>query len=144
MRATLPAVLLAVACCAACGARTQTGTPPPASPPTSTSTTACAGTLDLTDTDTNRDTCVRVGGRVTVLLHGTDTSTWNPPTADSDALRPVTDTKGTRPVGVTAVTYTADHPGTAHVTAARAACPSGSPGTLKCALQSFTVTITIR
>ncbi|HEX6499467.1 MAG TPA: hypothetical protein VF054_10600 [Micromonosporaceae bacterium] len=99
----------------------------------------------MSDQDNGHVLCVRTGGTIDVVLHGSSDQRWAPIESSDSAVRARSNGRGTLPVGVTAGFFTADHAGTADLTSSRPACGSTAPGGVSChALVGFKVTITVR
>jgi hypothetical protein len=121
------------------------GTTAPATPVDGCPDGLRTGQVSLSEADDGKQVCLATGTALELYLHGTVDSKWSQPTADGTALRPTASGKRALQVGVTAGFFVADAPGTVHLTAQRAACPSPSSGGMACqALIGFRVTITVR
>jgi hypothetical protein len=121
------------------------GTTAPAFPGAGCPEGVRTGRVSLSEADDGKQVCLATGTALEVYLHGTADSRWSQPTPDGPGLRPTANGKGALQVGVTAGFFVADAPGTVHLTAQRAACPSPASGGVACqALIAFQVTITVR
>jgi hypothetical protein len=141
--ALLAALLPAAGCARTTGS--TAGTTAPASPVDGCQDGVRSGRVSLSEADDGKQICLAAGTALDVYLHGTADSTWSQPAADGAALRPVFNGKGALQVGVTAGFFVADAPGSVHLTAQRAACPSPPSGGMAChTLVGFRITITVR
>src|SRR5262245_4692684 len=76
----------------------------------------------ITQADNGKTFCVRVGGTVAVLLHGSDARPWLPPLASGSALKPVPGGGASLVRGMTGARFGAVRPGQAVVTSVRPPC----------------------
>jgi hypothetical protein len=105
----------------------------------------------ITQADSGKTYCVRVGGQVAIILHSTQKKRWLVPLPSSKVLQGVPNGAGSLVVGATGVWYKAAKPGRAVVTSVRPPCRAvaNSAGTgypvRSCAVKDrFTVTIVAR
>jgi hypothetical protein len=102
----------------------------------------------ITQADSGKTYCVRVGGQVTIILHSTQKNLWREPLASGNVLEGVPNGAASLVEGATGVWYKATRPGRSVVTSVRPPCraAANSAGTSypvkSCALKDrFTVTI---
>jgi hypothetical protein len=102
----------------------------------------------ITQADSGKTYCVRVGDQVTVILHSTQKNLWLEPLASGNVLEGVPNGEGSLVEGATGAWYQATRPGRSVVTSVRPPCQAAanSAGTSypvkSCALKDrFTVTI---
>lgn len=76
----------------------------------------------ITQADNGETFCVKVGARVTVLLHSRDSSLWLAPLASGGVLKPVPSGMASLVKGVTGAWYAAVRPGHVLVTSVRPPC----------------------
>jgi len=131
---------LAVVVTAGCGTARSTVTTHP-SPP-------CPHATGLTQADSGKTYCVRVGDQISVLLGSTRQDMWLEPLASGNALKGVPNGMASLAVGVTGAWYEATRQGRSVVTSVRPPCraAANSAGTSypvgSCTLKDrFTVTI---
>lgn len=111
---------LAVVVTAGCGTAqaTASGHPTPLHP-----TPHCQRvTSILSNADSGKTFCVRVGDRVGVILHSTQKDLWLVPLASNSVLKAVPSGMLSLVVGATGVFYMAARPGRAVVTSVRPPC----------------------
>jgi len=135
---------LAVVVSAGCGTAQATAPGHPA-PPCSRANNV------ITQADSGKTYCVRVGGQVAIILHSTQKKLWLVPLASNKVLKGVPNGAGSLVVGATGVWYKAARPGRSVVTSVRPPCRAvaNSAGTgypvRSCAVKDrFTVTIVAR
>ena len=73
----------------------------------------------ITQADSGKTYCVRVGDQVTVFLHSTQKNRWLAPLASGKVLEAVPNGAGSLVVGATAIWYKATKPGRSVVTSIR-------------------------
>lgn len=105
----------------------------------------------ITQADSGKTYCVRVGDQVTVILHSTQKSLWRVPLASGNVLVGVPNGAGALVVGATGRWFKATRPGRSVLTSVRPPCRTvaNSAGTSypvkSCAPRNrFTVTIVVR
>ena len=133
---------LAVGVIAGCGTAQATATGQSAPLP-------CPRANDvITQADSGKTYCVRVGDQVTVILHSTQKNLWLEPLASGNVLKGVPNGAASLVEGATGAWYQATRPGRSVVTSVRPPCraAANSAGTSypvkSCALKDrFTVTI---
>jgi hypothetical protein len=135
---------LAIVMSAGCGSAQAT----PAGHPTPACLRANNG---ITQADSGKTYCVRVGNQVSIILHSTQKKLWRVPLASGKVLKGVPNGAGSLVVGATGVWYEAAKPGRSVVTSVRPPCRAvaNSAGTAypirSCAVKDrFTVTIVVR
>jgi hypothetical protein len=135
---------LAVVASAGCGTAQATATEHP--------TPACSRADSvITQADSGKTYCVRVGGQVAIILHSTQKKLWLVPLASNKVLKGVPNGAGSLVAGATGVWFKAAKPGRSVVTSVRPPCRAvaNSAGTAypvkSCAVKDrFTVTIVVR
>ncbi len=80
----------------------------------------------LSNTDSGKTFCIRVGDQVGVILHSTQKDLWLVPLASDSVLRAVPNGMLSLVVGATGVFYRADRPGRAVVTSVRPPCQAAA------------------
>lgn len=135
---------LAVVVTAGCGTAQATATGH------STPTCPRAGNV-ITQADSGKTYCVRVGDQVTVILHSTQKSLWRAPLASGHVLKGVPNGAGALVVGATGRWFKATRTGRSVLTSVRPPCRAvaNSAGTSypvrSCAPRDrFSVTIVVR
>ena len=105
----------------------------------------------ITQADSGKTYCVRVGDQVTIIMHSAQKDLWRVPLASGHVLKAVPNGAGSLVVGATGVWYEATKPGRSVVTSVRPPCraAANSAGTAypvkSCPLKDrFTVTIVVR
>jgi len=105
----------------------------------------------ITQADSGKTYCVRVGNQVSIILHSTQKKLWLVPLASGNVLKGVPNGAGSLVVGATGVWYEAARPGRSVVTSVRPPCRAvaNSAGTAypvrSCAVKDrFIVTIVAR
>ena len=134
---------LAVVVTAGCGsARAAAGHPTPPCPG--------AGNV-ITQADSGKTYCVRVGDQVTVILHSSQKDRWRAPLATGHVLKGVPNGAGALVVGATGRWFKVTRPGRSVLTSVRPPCravanPAGTAYPVRsCAVKDrFTVTIVVR
>ncbi len=135
---------LAIVVSAGCGSARAT--------PTGHPTSACLRASNvITQADSGKTYCLRVGGRVAIILHSTQKKLWLVPLASNKVLKAVPSGADALVAGATGVWYKAAKPGRSVVTSVRPPCRAvaNSAGTgypvRSCAVKDrFTVTIVAR
>jgi hypothetical protein len=135
---------LAVVASAGCGTAQATAAGHP--------TPACSRASNvITQADSGKTYCLRVGGQVAIILHSTQKKLWLVPLASNKVLKAVPSGAGALVAGATGVWYKAAKPGRSVVTSVRPPCRAvaNSAGTAypvkSCAVKDrFTVTIVVR
>ena len=135
---------LAVVVTAGCGSARAAATGHPTPP--------CLGAGNvITQADSGKTYCVRVGDQVTVILHSSQKDRWRAPLASGHVLKGVPNGAGALVVGATGAWYKATRPGRSVLTSVRPPCraAANSAGTAypvgSCAVKDrFTVTIVAR
>ena len=135
---------LAVVVSAGCGTAQATATGPAAPP--------CPRANNMiTQADSGKTYCVRVGDQVTIFMHSTQKDLWREPLASGNVLKAVPNGAGSLVEGATAIWYKAVKPGRSVVTSVRPPCRAvaNAAGTAypvrSCAVKDrFTVTIIAR
>jgi hypothetical protein len=102
----------------------------------------------ITQADSGKTYCVRMGDQVTIILHSTQKNLWLVPLASGNVLKGVPNGEASLIEGATGAWYQATRPGRAVVTSVRPPCraAANSAGTAypvkSCSLKErFTVTI---
>ena len=152
MRAQAVVLVALAVLLSACGTPAHSGQAGPAPavttarPPDSSGPAACAqGAVTVTEADNGKTVCVVRGTRIAVLLRATTSSRWAPVAGEGTVLTRAAAGRGSLPVGVTGAFYTASRAGEEQLDSSRAACPSATPGTVRCgAVIAYTVTIDVR
>ena len=104
------------------GARGSAGPAGPAGP------AGCRGGASaITQADNGKTFCVRVGDKVTVLLHSGDSHQWLPPLASGSALKRVPSGEASLAKGVTGAWFSAVRPGQVFVMSVRPPCQVAVP-----------------
>lgn len=135
--AGLAGLILGLASCAR-------GGPGPATTPSEPTCAASSATLTLTEADSGRSFCLAPGTRIEVYLHGTQTAQWSPIQLAGPALRAAVSGKRALARDVTGGFYDATTDGEAQLSSSRPACPTSTPGTMRCgAEQSFRVDVIV-
>jgi len=105
----------------------------------------------ITQADSGKTYCIRVGDQVTVILHSSQKDRWRAPLATGHVLKGVPNGAGALVVGATGAWYKATRPGRSVMTSVRPPCRAvaNSAGTAypvrSCAVKDrFTVTIVAR
>jgi hypothetical protein len=119
--------VLAIGCgsvqAARSGPQGQRSSAPVASSAAARGPASCHGAAAaITQADNGETFCVKVGARVTVLLHSRDSSLWLAPLASGGALKPVPSGMASLVKGVTGAWYAAVRPGHVLVTSVRPPC----------------------
>jgi hypothetical protein len=135
---------LAVVASAGCGTAQATATGHP--------TPACSRADNvITQADSGKTYCVRVGDQVAVILHSTQQKRWLVPLVSGHVLKGTPNGAGSLIAGATGAWFKAAKAGRAVVTSVRPPCRAvaNSPGTAypvrSCAVKDrFTVTIVVR
>jgi len=135
---------LAVVASAGCGTAQATATGHP--------TPACSRANNvITQADSGKIYCVRVGDQVSIILHSAKKKLWLVPLASGNVLKAVPNGAGSLVVGATGVWFKAARPGRSVVTSVRPPCravanPVGTAYPVRsCAVKDrFTVTIVAR
>jgi hypothetical protein len=97
----------------------------------------------LTEVDAGSTYCVRLGGTVTLVLHGAPDQLWRPVTLTGDALaaRPAAEP----PMAGLSAAYSAVKAGQAQMSSTRPGCPPAKPGGVSChSVQGFQVTVIVQ
>ena len=136
---------LAVVATAGCATARATAANHPAQRP-------CPGAGNvITQADSGKTYCVRVGAQVTVILHSSQKDRWRAPLATGHVLTGVPNGAGARVVGATGIWFKVTRPGRSVVTSVRPPCravanPAGTAYPVRsCAVKDrFTVTIVAR
>ena len=135
---------LAVVVSAGCGTAQATATGHP------TPTCSRANNV-ITQADSGKTYCVRVGDQVTVILHSSQKDRWRVPLATGHVLKGAPNGAGALVVGATGAWYKATRPGRSVLTSVRPPCRAvaNSAGTAypvrSCAVKDrFSVTIVAR
>jgi hypothetical protein len=76
----------------------------------------------ITQADSGKTYCVRVGDQVTVILHSTQKNLWLEPLASGNVLEGVPNGEGSLVEGATGAWYQATRPGRSVVTSVRPPC----------------------
>jgi hypothetical protein len=104
----------------------------------------------ITQADTGKTYCARVGDQVAIILHSTQKNLWLEPLASGNALKGVPSGEASLVVGATGAWYQATRPGRSVVTSVRPPCQAAAnaAGTAypmkSCALaDSFAITIIV-
>jgi hypothetical protein len=95
----------------------------------------------ITQADSGKTYCVRVGDQVAVILHSTQRDLWQAPRASGNVLEGVPNGAFSLVVGATGAQYKATRAGRSVLTSVRPPCRAGR----SCAAKDrFTVTIVVR
>ena len=135
---------LTVAVSAGCGTAQATATGPAAPP--------CPRANNMiTQADSGKTYCVRVGDRVTIFMHSTQKDLWRVPLASGNVLKGVPNGAASLIAGATGAWYKAVKPGRSVVTSVRPPCRAVANAARtaypvrSCAVKDrFTVTIVAR
>jgi hypothetical protein len=103
-----------------------------------------AVTKTLTEADSGSTTCLAVGQRLEVYLHGTVQAKWTPIAIDGRALSVAASGKGALAVGVTGGFFVASVAGEARLTSSRPPCPASTPPASPCGEATFVVSVEVR
>jgi len=100
----------------------RSGTPV-ATPAAARGHAGCRGAAAaITQADNGKTFCAKVGDRVAVLLHSSDSGRWLAPLASGGALKPVPSGEASLVKGVTGAWFAAVRPGRVLVTSVRPPC----------------------
>jgi hypothetical protein len=103
----------------------------------------------LSNADSGKTYCLRVGDRVGIILHSTERDLWRVPLASNSVLKGVPNGALSLVAGATGAFYKATRPGRAMVTSIRPPCRATSSSTTSYPVKScapkdrFTVTIIV-
>lgn len=145
----IPAALagLAVAMTAGCAAAQATPDTHPTTAHPTPSPRCTHATSVITQADSGKTYCIRVGDRVGIILHSTESDRWRVPLASDSVLKPTPSGMLSLVAGATGEFYKAVRPGRAVVTSIRPPCRAASSSTTSYPVKScaphdrFTVTI---